>query len=65
MLLNRSAGDEQMQASADHMDWTGTEVEDLAPEETRSVPFLGFVASTVLSVVFWAAIGWAVWAVMN
>jgi len=54
-----------MQASAEHMDWTGTEVEDLAVEETRSIPFLGFVASTVLSVVFWAAVGWAVWATMN
>jgi len=54
-----------MQASTEHIDWTGTEGGDLAPEELRRIPFLGFVASTVLSVAFWAAVGWAVWAAMN
>ena len=54
-----------MRASAEHMGMTGMEVDDLAPEETQSIPFFGFVTSTVVSVLFWAAVGWGVWALMN
>jgi len=64
-LLNCTAGDERMQASAEHMGMTGTEVDDLAPEETQSIPFFGFVTSTIVSIFFWAAVGWGVWALMN
>ena len=54
-----------MQASAEHMRMAGTEVDDFVPEETQSIPFFGFVTSTIVSVLFWAAVGWGVWALMN
>ena len=64
-MLYRMAGDETMQASAEHMRMAGTEVDDFVPEETQSIPFFGFVTSTIVSVFFWAAVGWGVWALMN
>lgn len=42
-----------------------TRNEEFAPEETRNIPFFGFVTGTLLSLALWAAIAWTVWAVVN
>ena len=35
--------------------------DELAPEQTKDIPFLGFVTATVLSVGLWGWIVWVVW----
>jgi hypothetical protein len=38
--------------------------DDLAPEQTRDIPFFGFVAGTLLSLLLWSAIAWTLWAII-
>ena len=42
-----------------------TSVDDFAPEETRNIPFFGFVTGILISVGLWAVIGWTVWALVD
>ncbi len=39
--------------------------DELAPEQTRDIPFFGFVVGTLLSLVLWGAIAWTVWAIVT
>lgn len=39
--------------------------DELSPEQTRNIPFLGFAAATVLSAGIWAWVAWALWAVIR
>ncbi|MFI5364841.1 MAG: hypothetical protein ACHQ4J_04380 [Candidatus Binatia bacterium] len=39
--------------------------DELAPEETRDIPFFGFVMGTLLSLGLWSVIAWTVWAVLS
>jgi len=39
--------------------------DDLAPEQTRDIPFFGFVTGTLLSMLLWSAIAWTVWAIVT
>jgi hypothetical protein len=42
----------------------GTARDELAPEETRNIPFFGFITATLISLGLWSAIFWMVWAVI-
>jgi len=39
--------------------------DEFAPEQTRNIPFFGFVAGTAISLVLWSAIAWTVWAILT
>jgi len=39
--------------------------DELAPEQTRDIPFFGFVTGTLLSMLLWSAIAWTVWAIVT
>ena len=39
--------------------------EELAPEETRNIPFFGFITGTAISLTIWGAIGWTLWAILT
>jgi len=39
--------------------------DELAPEQTKNIPFFGFVAGTAISALLWGAIAWTVWAILN
>jgi hypothetical protein len=54
---------EEMQITYDEIEHV-TE-DELAPEQTRNIPFLGFVAATAISLVLWGAIAWTVWAIVT
>ncbi len=53
-----------MQVTYGQMAWAARK-DELVPEETRGIPFFGFVTGTLLSLAVWAAIAWAVWAVLT
>ena len=38
--------------------------DDLEPEETRNIPFFGFVTGTLISLVLWSVIAWTLWAML-
>jgi hypothetical protein len=42
-----------------------TEEDDLAPEETRDIPFFGFVTGMVISLGIWSVIAWTIWAMVD
>ena len=44
--------------------WT-TGQDELAPEETRDIPFFGFVTAMLISLGLWGAILWTVWVVVD
>ena len=46
------------------MAWTAS-TDELAPEETRNIPFFGFATATLISLGLWSAIAWMVWAVVD
>jgi len=46
----------------DELSWGADE---LSPEETRDIPFFGFVTGTLLSLGLWAVIAWTVWAFVS
>jgi hypothetical protein len=60
-LMARGAG---MQLTYEEASWVDGE-DELAPEQTRNIPFFGFVTGTVLSLLLWGAIGWTIWAVLT
>ncbi len=39
--------------------------DELAPEETRNIPFFGFVTGSLISLGLWSVIAWTVWAVLS
>jgi hypothetical protein len=39
--------------------------DELAPEETRNIPFFGFVTGTLISFGLWSVIAWTVWAFLD
>jgi hypothetical protein len=39
--------------------------DELAPEETRNIPFFGFVTGTLISLGLWSVIAWMVWAFLD
>ncbi|MFQ5667509.1 MAG: hypothetical protein ACE5I7_13945 [Candidatus Binatia bacterium] len=54
-----------MQATYDKIGWVSSDAEEFAPEETRDMPFFGFVAGILLSLALWSIIAWTVWAVVD
>ena len=46
------------------MAWTAGH-DELAPEETRNIPFFGFVAGTIISLGLWLWIAWTIWVVVD
>ena len=44
--------------------WTAT-IDELAPEDTRNIPFFGFVTATLISLGLWGAIAWTIWALVD
>ena len=40
-------------------------VDEFAPEETRNIPFFGFVTGTLISLALWGIVAWTLWAVVN
>ena len=39
--------------------------DELAPEQTKNIPFFGFVAGSVISLLLWGMIAWTVWAIVT
>jgi hypothetical protein len=39
--------------------------DEFAPEDTRDIPFLGFVLGSLISLGIWCMIGWTVWALVD
>ena len=39
--------------------------DEFAPEETRDIPFFGFVIGTLISLGLWGMIAWTVWALID
>lgn len=46
------------------MAWTAT-TDELAPEDTRNIPFFGFVTGTLISLGLWSVIAWTLWALVD
>jgi len=61
-LLGCAAGGVEMHYSG--MAWTAGN-DELAPEETRNIPFFGFVAGTIISLGLWLWIAWTIWVVVD
>ena len=60
----QGVGDGAMQLTYDETTWTRAENDELAPEETRNIPFFGFATATLLSLGLWSYIVWTIWAVV-
>ena len=41
-----------------------TDVDELAPEDTRNIPFFGFVTGMLISLGLWCMIAWTLWALL-
>jgi hypothetical protein len=54
-----------MQLTYERAGWAGADPDELAPEETRNMPFFGFVAGTLISLGLWSGIAWTVWAMLD
>ena len=53
-----------MQATYDEsIRFTGAD--EFAPEDTRDIPFFGFVTGTLISLGLWCMIAWTVWALVD
>ena len=39
--------------------------DDFAPEDTRDIPFFGFVTGSLISLGLWCIIAWTVWALVD
>jgi len=37
----------------------------LVPEDTRDIPFFGFVTGAVISIALWGAVAWMLWALVD
>ncbi len=53
-----------MQVAYEPIPWAAAE-DELAHEETRNIPFFGFVTGAVISLGLWAVIAWTVWAMVD
>jgi hypothetical protein len=42
-----------------------TGVDEWAPEDTRDIPFFGFVTGTLISLGLWSMLAWTVWAIID
>ena len=42
-----------------------TGADELAPEDTRDIPFFGFITGTLISLGLWCMIAWTVWALVD
>ena len=51
-----------MQLTYDETNW---ERDDLAPEDTRNIPFFGFATATLVSLGLWSYLAWMIWAVVR
>jgi hypothetical protein len=51
-----------MQLTYDQLPQVGDE---LAPEETRNIPFFGFVTGTLVSLALWGILAWTLWALVD
>jgi hypothetical protein len=60
-----SLGDAQMQLTYEETTWAPAERDELAPEETRNIPFLGFATATLISLGLWSYVAWMIWAVVR
>ena len=54
-----------MQLTYDEMTWVRAERDEFAPEETRNIPFFGFMTGTCISLGLWSILAWTVWAVLR
>ena len=39
--------------------------DELAPEETRNIPFFGFVTGALISLALWGIVAWTLWAMVK
>jgi hypothetical protein len=39
--------------------------EELAPDETRNIPFFGFVTGGLVSLALWGILAWTLWALVD
>jgi len=39
--------------------------DELAPEDTRNIPFFGFVTGTLISLGLWGVLAWMVWVLVD
>jgi hypothetical protein len=39
--------------------------DELAPEETRNIPFFGFVTGALVSLALWGIVAWTLWALVD
>jgi hypothetical protein len=62
-VASQRDGGADMQLTYEQMDLVTDD--ELAPEETRNIPFFGFVTGTLISLGLWSAIAWTVWAVLD
>ena len=42
-----------------------TDVDELAAEDTRNIPFFGFVTGMLISLGLWCMIAWTLWALID
>ena len=52
-----------MQLTYEERKWIRGDRDDLAPEDTRNIPFFGFAMATLLSLALWSYVAWTVWAI--
>jgi hypothetical protein len=63
VVANGSAGGLQMQLTYEQTNLVAED--ELAPEETRNIPFFGFVTGSLISLGLWSVIAWTLWAVLS
>ena len=39
--------------------------DELAPEETRNIPFFGFVTGALVSLALWGIVAWTLWVLVD
>ena len=39
--------------------------DELAPEETRNIPFFGFATGALVSLALWGIVAWTLWALVG
>ncbi len=54
-----------MQLTYDEMSWARAERDDLAPEDTRNIPFFGFATATLISLALWSYLAWTIWVMIG
>ena len=54
-----------MQVTYEDIKWAEGQGDELAPEETRHIPFFGFATATLISLGMWSVVAWTVWAIIH